>query len=487
MSNSTSPPAELEVYLRLIIIMGDLSCDVLVIGAGIAGWTAALRAIEQKVDVLLIDKSAHDLGDGNSLMTSGSLRAAGMSPKADPKELYQEVMKEGIACPELARAWAEKCSSTVDWLKGWGIEVVETSAGGFFLEPNTSISLSPVYKMDVGTNTLTKLKNAFLRNGGRHAVSLEASRLLMGAGAVVGTRACSSETDLEIKSKTTLLATGGFGANKEMIVKYIGEHAHECKLRGSSSDTGDGLRMALEIGAKAVNLNYFYGHLLSLKALTDDRFWPYPRLDSLVAEGILVDRFGNRFVDEGRGDVAVANELARSDDVRGACVIFDEEAWDRAKGDAPSIYPKTPSANPWLAENDGFLYKAGTAEELASKLDIDKAGLARTLERFNKAAEHGSFEGFEIGRTGIVRALESPYYGLKVLPGITFTMGGVLINGRGQVLNAEERPIKGLYAAGDVIGGLMGGYNGGYTGGLSQAVVTGMLAGENASNFVKSS
>ncbi len=466
--------------------MSDLVCDVLVVGAGIAGWTAALRAAEQNVDVLVIDKSLRDLGDGNSLMTSGSLRAAGLSPRSDPREIYRRAMVEGVAYPELARAWAETCPRAVEWLRSWSIDVVETSPGAFFLEPKTSISLSPVYKKDVGTNTLRKLKNAFLRKRGRYAAGVEAVRLLSGQGAVSGITARSGGMDFEIRSKATLLATGGFGANKEMVAQYIGPRAHECKLRGSSGDTGDGLRMALEVGARAVNLKYFYGHLLSLKSLTDDRFWPYPRLDSLVAEGIIVNRSGKRFVDEGRGDVAVANELGWSDDVTGASLIFDEQAWDRARGDTPSMFPKTPPANPWLAENDGFFYTGKTAEELAGTLGIDKAGFSRTLERFNELCHRPSFENVEVFRTGSVRELQPPYHGVKVVPGITFTMGGILINGQGQVLNPKEEPIKGLYAAGDAIGGLMGGHNGGYTGGLSQAVGTGMLAGENASNFARS-
>ena len=118
--------------------------------------------------------------------------------------------------------------------------------------------------------------------------------------------------DMELRSRATILSTGGFSANKELVKKYIGPHADRCKLRGSKQDTGDGLNMALAIGAKAVNLKYFYGHLIARKALTDDRFWPYPRLDSFVDEGILIDADGKRFVDEGRGDVAVANELSRT-------------------------------------------------------------------------------------------------------------------------------------------------------------------------------
>src|ERR1035437_10755368 len=90
-----------------------------------------------------------------------------------------------------------------------------------------------------------------------------------------------------------------------------------------------------------------------------------------------------------------------------------------------------------------------------------------------------------VPRTGKTRPLRGLLYGLKIVPGITFTMGGVLINGHAQVLNSAEEPIPGLYAAGDAIGGLMGGFHGGYTGGVTQAIVTGMMAGENAASILK--
>ena len=106
-------------------------------------------------------------------------------------------------------------------------------------------------------------------------------------GGVIGKQAGE---EIELRARATILSTGGFSANKELLKQYIGPHADECKLRGSKQYTGDGLHMALAIGAKAVNLKYFYGHLISRKALVDDRFWPYPRLDSFVDEGILIDR-----------------------------------------------------------------------------------------------------------------------------------------------------------------------------------------------------
>jgi fumarate reductase flavoprotein subunit len=240
--------------------------------------------------------------------------------------------------------------------------------------------------------------------------------------------------------------------------------------------------MAVEIGAKAVNLKYFYGHLISRKSLTDDRFWPYPRLDSFVDDGILVNRDGNRFVDEGRGDVAVANELARSDDVTGAVLIFDHVTWEAARDDAFSNLVKTPAPNPWLLDNDGELFLHDTIEGLADFIGVSRENLMRTVDEYNRSVDAKDSISLAVPRTGKPKPLRAPYYGLRVIPGITFTMGGILVNGRGEALNEEEKPIRGLYAAGDAIGGLMGGYRGGYTGGLMQAVVTGILAGENAAS-----
>jgi fumarate reductase flavoprotein subunit len=268
-----------------------------------------------------------------------------------------------------------------------------------------------------------------------------------------------------------------------LLRKYIGRKADQCKLRGSAQNTGDGLRMALEAGAKAVNLQYFYGHLISRKALIDDRFWPYPRLDSFVDEGILIDRDGRRFVDEGRGDVAVANELARSHDPTGATLIFDAESWNASKDNPASTSQKIPAPNPWLADNDGEIFSGATIAGLATELRVNAQHLTVTVEQYNRAVESKQHASLPLPRSGRPKPLRPAYYGLKVVPGITFTMGGILIDGRGAVLDVNENPIPGLYAAGDAIGGLMGGYRGGYTGGLMQAVVTGILAGENAASF----
>ena len=460
--------------------MEGLSSDVLVVGAGLAGFTAAIRAAEAGAKVLLIDKSNGELGDGNVLMASGSLRAGGKNPRTSPAELYDFVMAEGVAYPDLVRAWADTCNRAVDWLIASGVKISEDAPGRIWLDQSSEVSLAPVYKKDVGTRALSSLRKRFDQLNGKYLNRIQGEKLIVENKRVAGVSGKRDGAEIQLRARATILATGGFSADKEMVRRHIGPNADQCKLRGSKQDTGDGLRMALEIGAKAVNLKFFYGHLISRKALVDDRFWPYPRLDSFVDEGILVDRRGERFVDEGRGDVAVANELARSEDVTGAVLIFDRESWDAAKDDAFANSVKTPAPNPWLMDHDGEIFTAPTVKGLAQVLDIDGDRLAATLQNYNRAIESSDSQSLKIPRTGKPKLLRGPFYGLRVVPGITFTMGGILINGRGEALDESEKSIPGLYAAGDAIGGLMGGYRGGYTGGLMQAVVTGLLAGENA-------
>lgn len=462
--------------------MQSQSSDILIVGAGLAGFTAAVRASEQGAKVLLIDKSAGELGDGNVLMASGSLRAGGKSPKTDAEELYQFVMAEGVGNPDLVKAWSLTCSRAIAWLISAGVRLEESSPGRVWLDQESEICLGPVYKKDVGSRALAKLKQRLLELGGRFMNRVEGCQLIVENRRTVGLLGKQNGQKMELRSKATILSTGGFSANPELVRKYIGPRADQCKLRGTKQDTGDGLRMALEAGAKAVNLQYFYGHLIARKALSDDRFWPYPRLDSFVDEGILVDRRGERFVDEGRGDVAAANDLARSEDPTGATLIFDDESWRASKDSPSSTSLKIPAPNPWMVDNGAELFSHDAIEGLANALEMGAAPLKNTLENYNRAIESGAAKSLTVPRTGKPKPLRAPFHGLRVVPGITFTMGGVAINGRAEVIGDHDQPIPGLYAAGDAIGGLMGGFRGGYTGGLMQAVVTGILAAEHAAN-----
>ena len=341
------------------------------VGAGLAGSTAAIIAARTGSKVVLIDRSASGIGEGNTTMTSGFINTGGKPVRADPAELYDFVMAEGLAYPHLVKAWAETCWRALDFLESCGV------ARDNQLEPESPVASGPVYKEHTGRNTLAKLKALFVESGGRLQRRRSTPANFTG------------RTDSRRRRKERTRHGGAPQPSHRAVERrFQREHGHaptlrrrqapRCKLRGSLACTGDALTMAMEVSAKTVNLEYFYGHLHSLKALTDDRFWPYPRLDNIVNGGLLVDAQGHRFVDEGRGDVALANEVARSDDPTGYAMVFDQEAWDRSK-DCHSKYPQPPNANPWLIEKDGDLQVRASEAEFADALGVDRANLVRTV------------------------------------------------------------------------------------------------------------
>src|SRR5262245_11309911 len=241
--------------------LANLECDVLVVGAGLAGSTAAIVAARAGSKVVMVDRSASGIGEGNTTMTSGFINTGGRPVRADPAELYDFVMAEGIAYPQLVRAWSATCARALDFLEACGV------ARDNQLEPESPVASGPVYKRDTGRSTLAKLKTLFLEAGGSVMSGVEAIRMLQDGQRIRGVIARKGADTAELRGRTTVLASGGFNANTEMLRRYVGAHADRCILRGSRACTGDALRLAMEVGAKTVNLEYFYGHLHALKAL----------------------------------------------------------------------------------------------------------------------------------------------------------------------------------------------------------------------------
>jgi fumarate reductase flavoprotein subunit len=453
--------------------------DILVVGGGLAGLVAASRAAELGAVVLLVEKGGF-MGEGNTLTTSGAYYTAGIGYGSSPDELNNRVMTRGAAFPELARAWADNCRRGLEWLESAGVQVDRTGGDTPRLEVKSAVSAAPVYKVDVGPNIVKKLRAFFDSHQGVSASNTTVVKLMTHKGGVVGVEAVDSAGKrVKLSAGATVLATGGFQADRELLRKNVGRRADGCKLMGSATATGAGLKMALAVKAKVVNLQYLNAHMVSARAFTDDRFWPYPTLETLIEDGMVVDRTGKRFRDEGWGDLALANTVARWEEVGEACLIFDEQAWERSKMDTQSVVP----ANPWLMEKGGDIYKADSPAELAAKLGINGKALEAEVENFNTAAKRRKLGELPVQRINNPGPLKPPYYGMKVVPGIISTMGGPLINRRASVLDRHGKAIPGLYAAGDVVGGLMGGPNGGYVGGISQATVTGLLAAEYAYKY----
>ena len=289
----------------------------------------------------------------------------------------------------------------------------------------------------------------------------------------------------DISAGSVVLASGGFEANAEMRSRYLGPGWENVKVRGVPYNTGDGIRMALEVGAQS------HGHYSGCHAVAWDMNAPASG-DRNITElyqkhsypyGLIVNLNGKRFVDEGydfRNYTYVTYGRALMDQPQGlAYQIFDGKVIERKLLRDEYNIPEVTR------------FEANTIEELAVGLDIDPQGLVEEIEAYNKAVrtdieynptikDGRCTEGLEVNKTNWAETIDTPpYVGYAVTTGISFTFGGVKINNRGQIMNSSLEPIPGLYAAGEMVGGLFY-YN--YPGGsgLSAGMTFGKLAGETA-------
>ena len=202
--------------------MTTTNSDVLIVGAGLAGFTAAVRASEQGAKVLLIDKSSGELGDGNVLMASGSLRAGGKSPKTDAKELYDFVMAEGVGFPDLVNSWSQTCGRAIDWLQTVGVEIEESAPGRIWLKQKAKSPTARSTKK-MSARARSRVSNSkFVNLGGSFLSGIEGVSLIVENNRVVGLIGKRGGESIELRARATILTTGGFAANKELVKKYIG-------------------------------------------------------------------------------------------------------------------------------------------------------------------------------------------------------------------------------------------------------------------------
>jgi fumarate reductase flavoprotein subunit len=441
---------------------------VIVVGGGLAGWTAAVSAIEAGARVTLVERSSRRPGWGNSVISGGALHAVLRDPRDDPDSLAAQLLDEsdGHADPAVVRAWAMNAARTVDWIEAHGAHLSR--------DPDHShrrAVFAPVRETVPGVrhrgfgtaNFLLALADRFEALGGR----------VMQPARAVGLHRNDSMWRVELRSDEGLdadavvLADGGFQGSPVLLRKYVG--TDQVKRRATGSSVGDGLRMGLSVGAAIVNMEGFYGHLLSRDSLTDDSLWPYPILDLVAAAGIVVGRDGRRIVDEADNGVGTTNAVAHSTDPAGHWIVVDDVAWKSA-----GRIGVTPP-NPYLDERGASIVHAASLDELATRAGIDVAGLRASIDElaFTPQDAHPP-------RSTPVRIDTPPFHAIAVVAGVTFTFGGLRVDDCARVLDEHGRPIAGLFAAGGTMGGLHGGPRAGYGGGLLEAAVFGLLAGETA-------
>ena len=344
--------------------------------------------------------------------------------------------------------------------------------------------LSPLREMragldwkDSGANRfLQRLGALLLERGGELRRGVRAQRLIMENGAVSGVEVRTGNGIEIVPAKSVVIADGGFQADPDLVKAHIGCDASALQRRNSGTGQGDGLRMATEIGAASVGLGTFYGHVLSRDAMTNEKLWPYPQVDVISATSMLVDPAGKRFADEGMGGIYLANAIARLPDPLSATAIFDATVWEAART-TDNVPP-----NPALADAGGTVIEADTIEALGQASGIDPAGLSATVAAYNRHLADSAASPLAPPRSQTIYTAQpvarAPFYAIPVCAGITVTSGGLSINGKGQVLDGDDAPIPGLYAAGSTIGGLEGGGRAAYVGGLIKSFAIGLIAAE---------
>ena len=491
-----------------------VDADVVVVGAGGAGMTAAITAAAEGKTVVILESQS--MVGGNSVRATGGMNAgktvyqdenefgesAGVEKTlktaaekyADNKTItalaktvseqwaaYQanptgyfdsvELMEldtmiggKGINDPELVETLCANSADAIDWLDEHGITLHSVSSFGGASVKRIHRPVNAEGKtVSVGSYMIPLLQENCEKAGVKMMLDTTATEILTDAnGAAVGVKAtgASGET-VTVNAKAVVLATGGFGANLDMVVKYKPE------LKGFMTTNapgiqGQGIEMAEAIGAATVDMDQIQIHP-TVEANTA----------ALITEGlrgdgaILINEEGQRFIDEvGTRDVVSAAEIAQTGSYSWLVV-------DQAMADASSViqgYIKK-----------GYTVTGATYEELGKAMGVDAAAFAETMEKWNGCVEAKNDPDF--GRTSFANPLNTaPYYAVKVTAGVHHTMGGLKINANTEVLNEKGEVIPGLFAAGEVTGGVHGANRLGGNA-VADFTVFGRIAGAAASDY----
>jgi fumarate reductase flavoprotein subunit len=472
--------------------MLHLEADLVVVGGGIAGLTAANRAAELGCRVLVIEKGTDEHYLCNSRIATGVLNVAHTDPHSDPAVLRRaiEVDTEGHAAPALADALANTAGRVMGWLKQEGARIIKVPIHGrsrWMLAPPRAFTAGLDWKGRGPDVLLQTLAGNLKRRGGRSFLGRRAERLRLDGKRCIGIVARQGEQSLEVTALNVLLADGGFQGNPQLVQRFISPKPAALTQRSAGTGQGDALRMAEEAGARLTDASAFYGHLLARDSLGNPGLWPYPTMDTLVGGAIMVDRSGRRFLDEGLGGIALSNVLAHSPDPLAATAIFDQAIWE-GPGRAELVPP-----NPELVTAGGTLLRADDLATLAALIEVPAAQLEETVATYNHAilaGEGGKLDpprslGRMFGesrgaetRVNLLPVAKPPFYAVPLAAGISYTMGGIEIDAQARVIARNGGPFPGLFAAGSCTGGLEGGPLAGYVGGFLKAATLGLIAAE---------
>ena len=492
--------------------------DVVVVGAGGAGMTAAITATDAGKKVIVVE--SQPIAGGNSVRSTGGMNAA-KTPYQDKNEFaesagvektlataaekfadnetitalaatvksqwdtYQanpqgyfdsvELMEldtmiggKGKNNPELVKALAENSADAIEWLASIGAEVKNVGAFGGASVKRIHRPVNADGKVTaVGAYIVPILEKNLQDRNVQFLFDTTANEIIMKDGKAVGIKGTGKDGHkVTINAKSVVIATGGFGANAEMVEKYKPELKGFATTNAEGAQ-GQGIDMATAVGAATVDMDQIQIH-------------PTVHIEEdgnahLITEGlrgdgaILVNAEGKRFYDEVSTRDKVSAAIIEQTD-KSAWLVVDQAMVDKSAVIAGYI-------------KSGYTVTGATYEELAKAMGVDEATFTSTMNTWNQAVEAKS--DAEFGRTSFANPLTTaPYYAIKITPAVHHTMGGIVINPKAEVLNEKGEAISGLYAAGEVTGGVHGANRLGGNA-VADFVVFGRISGQSAADNAK--
>ena len=439
--------------------------DVIIVGAGGAGLSAAVMAAREGASVAVLEKMSEPGGN--------TVRATAMYNCVDDKlqhplgiydseeDFYNETYNGGYqkAKPELVRILTSQADEGKLFLEELGLQfdtVIDNCLGGKIARGHYSLAHN-------GTDYVQVLWQACNDLGVDFYLNTKANELIMAQDSVIGVEAYRKGETIEFYANNgVVLASGGFGQNVEMRMYYNRNLTGELLCSNAPGATGDGIIMASKIGASLINMEY-----IELYPMGDSYDGGLRNsIPNVINKGILVNQQGQRFVrEDGARDVLSQAILDQKGSYAYSIVDDDFEIFadDRSYLEGLVLM--------------GYVEKANSIDELAQLIDIDADILINTIDQYNQSV---ALKSDCLGRETLINAIDKPpFYANMKKPTIHHTLGGIEINEMAQVLNQDKQPINGLFAAGEVTGGIHGANR---LGGNSfpNMIVFGRIAGKNA-------
>ena len=466
------------------------NADIVVVGAGGSGISAAVKAETLGAKVILIEKmpvigGATALNAGTLIATGSKYQREVMKETKDSPELaYKDIFTVGKNRndPTLVKMVTERVGGVVDWLI-YDMKIPYGPAATQYPDHSANRQLGVTGR---SVNYLNLMREKFLGMGGKLMLQTRAQELIRDdAGKVVGVRATDKDGNtVELTSKAVILASGGYGAVKSMLPKEMSNYV----FYGLDSETGDGYKMATAIGAGTINLDLVKmypqgvetvpGHGLAATASSTDTM--------KKSGAIYVNKLGQRYVDENAAlGVLTDMTVAQPDHI--AYIVMDAKAWKEyvRKSLEDKLVPNEETLMTWTKiVNNGrpVMAVSDNLAEAAKTMGVDAEGLAKTVAHWNDMVKAGKDTDFNRKITGGLG--EGPYYIVEQKVRYQTTLGGLKADADLRILDKAGKPIPGLYGAGCVVGGANGADS--LTAMMnSWAIVSGVVSAESAVKSIK--